>query len=607
MAGRQASILPRSGREDSRRLIRIDDGPRDQCGVIGLMLEPEQSASRPIVDGLRALQHRGQSSTGVTTLQMAKTESGIVLDAALHTRILKGLAHRFYGATTIPDEGNGGRNGHRYNLLDEVLVGSAGIGHVRYCTAGSAEVVDAQPVARRINDAFEMSFSFNGNVANMIEIKERLAPDHEFRGNGDGEVLAVILASELRRHGNLEKAFAALQNQVDGAYSIVVITTRGELAAFRDQYGFRPLNLGRSEDGHYMFASETVALDKLGYGYTRPVKPGEMVLVTDDGKSIASWHIGEQKQPKFCQFEPVYFSMPNSDFEGVRISDVRFRLGEELARAHFSWLIDAPPEVKTSYVIIPVPETSRNAASGMSNVLGILVREGLLKNRYPKRGEDRNFIKQPGAERTNGASEKFSPDAAVIAGKNLILVEDSIVRGDTMTGIAEMARRSGAKSVAVCVTEPEIKYPCFYGIDIANRNELIAAKLAGPEAVKKRLGVDDVFFITLEQLRRAIGLGDKICTGCLTGDYPTPKARELSKLMLGPGFTGRYTEVKTEQIRAWASRPRKQRQKPDDSRPSDWRQEKDDGDDRGQTEVLLDEEPAHDAVGVYRHEEVSTR
>ena len=485
------------------------DTPRDHCGIVGVSLETG-AASYKIHDALFALQHRGQDSAGIATFSTDNGGGG-----GMRSRVLKGLVEQF---------------DRRRGSLDE-LRGSMGIGHVRYCTAGSTGVADAQPVRVKAGDE-EIALAFNGNVANVQQLRDMLRGERRFNGNGDGEVLAALLASHLRRGRDIEQAFGELAKQVDGAYSIVALTSRGELAAFRDPHGIRPFSIGR-KGGGVMFSSESVALDANGFERWRDMKPGEMALVSLQGSAqSAEFRQVATADAAHCMFEFVYFSRPDSVMEGRSVSAVRRRLGEELARTYASGA--------RADLIVPVPDTSRTAAEGISEVMGLPIREGLIKNRYIHR----TFILPTQEERRNGVRLKLNADAEVVRGRDIILVDDSIVRGTTIKDIVQQLRRAGAGRIEVWITSPPLVSPCFYGIDISNHNELMASHRTSTEELAARIGADRLCYQTMEGLKRAIGLGDGICTGCLNGVYVTPAAQRLSDMALGLNINGRITENK---------------------------------------------------------------
>jgi len=341
----------------------------------------------------------------------------------------------------------------------------------------------------------------------------------------DSEIILHLLAEELSRTKDIVKAVSACMSKFEGAYSVVIQTGEGELIAFRDPLGFRPLCYGRNEN-YIIFASESVALDMNKIYEINYVKPGELIIVKD-GK-IEKNQIVEPKSLAHCMFEYVYFSRADSILDGKGVYDVRVELGRNLAR---TYKIDAD-------VIIPVPDTSRSAVEGISEISGIPVSEGLIKNRYVYR----TFIMSNQQSRRDAVASKLNTIKSVIQGKRIILVDDSIVRGTTIKKVVEIIRRAGAKEIHLMITCPPIVSPCFYGIDMSTHKELIAANMSISE-IAKEVGVDGLYYQTIENLEKAIGLSGNLCTACLTGKYPTPTAQMISDEMKGRESKGRYYEM----------------------------------------------------------------
>ena len=487
---------------------------KEHCGVAAISINTEH-ATGAIYNSLLALQHRGQDSAGIAMLidrdgTQSKLEgigsSGEENMHEIRIKLVKGLVSNF-----------------RESWLGD-MKSRVGVGHVRYCTAGSPGLDDAQPVL--INcDNLRIALAFNGNVANVKELRKILEADHDFIGDGDGEILAALFAVQMKKEKSIEKAFTAIHEKVDGAYSIAVVTSDGDLAAYRDQYGIRPLSIGISDEG-VMFASESVALRVNGFDAVRSLKPGELVIVKDG--SVESRQIASLPSASHCMFEYVYFSRPDSILDGVPVSDVRYRLGMALARRN----------VADVDVIVPVPDTSRSAAEGIGAVTGIPVREGLIKNRYI----GRTFIMPTQEQRERAVRIKLNPVASVLDGKRVLLVDDSLVRGTTLRNIVAEVRSAGAKSVDVWITCPPIISPCFYGVDMSNHKQLAAANM-GVEEIRRSIGADHLVYQRIEELKEAIGLGENICAGCLTGKYPTPLAQRLSEKSKSMPLVGRYTEL----------------------------------------------------------------
>ncbi|MCW6159918.1 MAG: amidophosphoribosyltransferase [Candidatus Micrarchaeales archaeon] len=471
------------------------DTPKEHCGVVAVATAKED-AMPYIHNGLVAEQHRGQDSFGIALLDKKGFHVEIKMGLVSELPALKGIDGRF------------------------------GIGHVRYTTAGVPNIKDSQPNKARCR-GLEIVTAFNGNVANVMRLKEKLRREYSFAGNGDGEVIATLIASYLDKGMDLESAIVTAQRDIDGAYSVVLLTSRGKLAAFRDPHGLRPLSFGR-KGSSIMFASESVALDANGFTSIESVRPGELITVSNG--NVTRRQMAAGKPTAHCMFEFVYFSRPDSVLEGQSVYNARFRLGIELAKTCST---DAD-------IIVPVPDTARPAAEGMHEVTGIPVREGLMKNRYI----GRTFILPSQGERERAVKIKLNPIPAVVSGKKIVLVDDSLVRGTTLRNLVSELRRAGARKVEVWLTCPPIISPCFYGIDMSNHNELAAAKMSVDE-IEAQIGADALRYQTIDGLKKALGLGNDICTGCLTAKYPTKLANMLAKELSKSDIKGRYFEQKS--------------------------------------------------------------
>jgi len=470
---------------------------KESCGVVGAFRR-DGDATRNICLGLLALQHRGQEACGIYTLGGNQ----------FHHRKQMGLvgnAEAFDG-----------------------LRGQLGIGHVRYSTVGQpadeSTITDPQKVEDFAQPYFSdrpkggIALCHNGNLVNFPSLC------HDLRSNGtflsatcDAEVMLKILANELSEKGDLEKAVRSCMGKFEGAYSVVALTGKGELIAFRDPNGFRPLCFGEN-NGLLMFASETVALDINGIHNYSNVKPGELVIVRE-GEPPVRRQLLDQRNHSHCMFEYVYFSRPDSTIDEKDVYSVRIRLGKNLAHTY-----------KThADVIVPVPDTARPAAEGISRETGIPVLEGLIKNRYI----GRTFIMPRQEGRDNAVRLKLNAVRAVVRDKNILLVDDSIVRGTTMRKIVGLLKEAGASRVEVWVTCPPIKSPCFYGIDMPTHAELIASNKS-VEEIRQIVGADELCYQTIDGLLDAIGLPrQKTCLACLTGTYPTPLAQNIANHMRG--------------------------------------------------------------------------
>jgi amidophosphoribosyltransferase len=447
------------------------DGPRDECGVFGLYA-PESDVSRLAYFGLYALQHRGQESAGIATAEDGQIMA--VRDLGLVSQVFDEQKLR-------------------------ALTGEAAVGHVRYSTTGSSAWENAQPIYRQ--GRHDVALAHNGNLINAVDLHAEMREQGvTFSSTSDSEIIAAMLANH--EADTIQEAIADVVPRLEGAFSTVVLTNDG-VFAFRDPAGLRPLALGRIGE-RYVVASETCALDIVGAEILREVLPGEMVGLTEDG--IETQIVANGQRPAFCVFEHIYFARPDSIMEGTRTQVARRRMGEILAR-------EAPVNAD---VVIAVPDSGNPAAGGFSTQSGIARDDGLIKNRYVAR----TFI-QPGQElRKHGLKMKFNPMPEVIAGKRVVVVDDSIVRGNTTRHLVKMLREAGATEVHLRISAPPIRFPCHYGIDMSTPQEMIAHGRTVDE-VAAELGADSLAYLSLEGLYEAIGATrDTHCDACFTGDYP---------------------------------------------------------------------------------------
>lgn len=455
---------------------RSSDRPHEACGVCGLFA-PGQQAARPTFFALYALQHRGQESAGIATSdgQTAHVHKGLGLVAQVFTE----------------------ENLH-------LLRGHLAIGHTRYSTMGAPRLRNAQPYL--IETALgPLGVAHNGNLTNAPALRRDLLQ----RGVGlssstDSEVITQMLAGAPGQRW--EERLSALIQQAEGAYSLAIVTRRA-IYAVRDPWGFRPLCLGRLNETGWMVASESCALATVGATFLREVEPGEIVRL--DERGITSWpgSLGREGRA-LCIFEYIYFARPDSLLEGRSIHQVRCRLGALLAREH-------PIEAD---LVIGVPDSATSHAIGYAQTSGIPFGEGLIKNRYI----GRTFIQPDDRLRRMGVAIKFNPLPDILRGKRVILVDDSIVRGNTSGPIIALLRQAGVTEVHMRVASPPIRHPCFMGVDMARREELIASRL-DVEAIGRHLGVDSLAYLSLEGLLEAVGRGRTgYCLACFTGEYPVP-------------------------------------------------------------------------------------
>jgi amidophosphoribosyltransferase len=456
----------------------LRDGPRDECGVFGIY-SPGSDVARLTYFALYALQHRGQESAGIATS---------AVDGSILAIRDQGLVSQVF------DE----------HMLRS-LVGDLAIGHVRYSTTGSSAWENTQPIVR--DDNRTIALAHNGNLINAVELHAELrGKDVPFSSTSDSEIIAALIATHPAER--VEDAVADVLPRLQGAFSTVIMT-RTKVVAFRDPQGLRPLAIGKmpSEDGKrevYCVASESCAFDLIGATYVRPVEPGEMVTLDKDGLH-SRMVLGGQRRA-FCVFEHIYFARPDSLMGGQRLQVSRARMGENL------WH-EAPVDAD---LVIPVPDSGNAAARGVARASGLPTDDGFIKNRYVAR----TFI-QPGQQlRKHGLRLKFNPLPEVVGGKRLVVVDDSIVRGNTTRQIVQMLRDAGAKEVHLRITAPPIKHPCYYGIDMSTREEMIAHNRTTAE-VAAEVHADSLHYLSLEGVYEAIrGQREQHCDACFTGEYP---------------------------------------------------------------------------------------
>ncbi|HEX4466676.1 MAG TPA: amidophosphoribosyltransferase [Solirubrobacteraceae bacterium] len=458
------------------------DGPRDECGVFGLYA-PGHEVSRLSYFALYALQHRGQESAGIA----AADHGGHII-----TRRELGLVNQVFSENDL-----------------RTLAGELAIGHVRYSTTGSNAWENSQPVQRSegMNGSRrEVALAHNGNLINALELHdELLARGVTFSSTSDSEIIAAMIATHPAER--VEDAIAEVLPQLRGAFSTVVMT-KDRIVAFRDPHGLRPLSIGAldSPDGEvrYCVASESCAFDIIGARFIRDVEPGEVVTMGEDG--LQSRVVAGGQRRSFCVFEYIYFARPDSRMNDQVLQVARGRMGELL------WH-EAPVEAD---LVIAVPDSGNPAARGLARAAGLPQDDGFVKNRYVAR----TFI-QPGQElRKHGLRLKFNPLPEVIAGKRLIVVDDSIVRGNTTRQIVQMLRDAGAAEIHMRISAPPIKHPCHYGIDMSTREEMIAHGRTTDE-VAAELGCDSLHYLSLEGVYEAVrGERGTHCDACFSGEYP---------------------------------------------------------------------------------------
>ncbi len=474
----------------------LDDHFHDECGVFGVFGHPE--ASNLAYLGLYALQHRGQESAGIVSSDGKE----------LHVHRAMGEVEEIFQPSVLAQ-----------------LPGSLAIGHTRYSTAGDKALLNAQPIMIDCNKG-KVALGHNGNLTNAAEWRRKL--EHRgsiFQTNSDTEVIVHLIARSQAR--NLSGALGDALNQVEGAYSLLVLT-QDELYAVRDPRGFRPLVLGKlTTPGGFvswLVASETCAFDLLNAQCVREIEPGEMVRISKSG--IESIRFAPEKQLQQCIFEHVYFSRPDSIIFGRSVNESREMLGRLLAQEH---PVDAD-------IVVPVPDSGVPAAVGYSLESKIPFRMGLIRNHYI----GRTFIEPSQAIRNFGVKLKLNPIRGLIEGKRVILVDDSIVRGTTSRKIVRMVREVGAKEVHVRISCPPTISPCYYGVDTPTREELIASSNT-PEEICKFLGADSLGYVSLPALRRAVSdTAGRFCTSCYTGVYPTDLVQLEVRESVANGKSGEH-------------------------------------------------------------------
>ncbi|MBK8183753.1 MAG: amidophosphoribosyltransferase [Candidatus Competibacteraceae bacterium] len=465
------------------------------CGIIGIA--GRAPVNQSLFDGLTVLQHRGQDAAGIVTCD----------DGRLFLRKDNGLVRDVI------------RTRHMLNLH-----GNIGIGHVRYPTAGSSASAEAQPFY--VNSPFGITLAHNGNLTNSAELKDELFRSdlRHINTTSDSEILLNVFAHELQQRSKLSvdaedifAAVAAVHRRVRGAYAAVVLIVGFGLVAFRDPNGIRPLVFGRRETEagmEYMVASESVALDVLDFRRVRDVAPGEVVLFDLDGR-IQSRQCADHPNYSPCIFEFVYLARPDSIIDQVSVHKARLRMGEYLAEK----ILRVWPEQDID-VVIPIPDTSRTAALQMASILGLKYREGFIKNRYIAR----TFIMPGQKTRKKSVRQKLNPIDLEFRGKNVLLVDDSIVRGTTSEQIIQMAREAGARRVYFASAAPPVRYPNVYGIDMPAARELIAHGRS-EEEIARAIGADYLIFQDLPDLEEAVRRGNprlqRFDSSCFTGEYVT--------------------------------------------------------------------------------------
>jgi amidophosphoribosyltransferase len=471
------------------------------CGIVGVV--SKSNANQALYDALTILQHRGQDAAGIVTSQddrfFLRKDNGLVRDV-FRTRHMQRLQ------------------------------GHIGIGHVRYPTAGTSSSAEAQPFY--VNSPYGITLAHNGNLTNTIELADGLLKSdlRHINTNSDSEILLNVFAHELQKQGKLVPTYKEIFNAVrnvhrrcKGAYAVVAMITGYGIVAFRDPHGIRPVCFGRHDTTtgpEYMVASESVALSALGFGEIEDIKPGEAIYIESDG-TLHREQCADKPQLNPCIFELVYFARPDSIIDGISVYKARLRMGEKLAQK----LLRLRPDHDID-VVMPIPDTSRTSALQMALEMGVKYREGFIKNRYI----GRTFIMPGQSERKKSVKQKLNPIGLEFRGKNVLLVDDSIVRGTTCDEIVQMARDAGAKKVYFASAAPAVRFPNVYGIDMPAASELIAHNRSEQE-IENLIGADWLIYQDLQDLVDCAleGNGDieqfdcSVFDGCYVTDDITPE------------------------------------------------------------------------------------
>ncbi|WP_220750859.1 amidophosphoribosyltransferase [Apilactobacillus xinyiensis] len=456
----------------------------EECGLFGIWGSNVDETAGLIHDGLHSLQHRGQEGAGI-----------VVTDDEYHIHRHRGLG---LVSQVFADS----------HVFDD-LKGNIGIGHVRYATAGSHGIKNIQPFTFHLDDFTDFSLAHNGNLTNADTLKSILkAKGASFNSDSDSEILGQLIkmSKQVKFIDRLKEAL----RQIKGGFAFI-LSTGNELIAALDPNGFRPLVIGRRNDGSYVVCSETCALDQVNATYIRDVKPGEVVIINQNG--ITNDYFTKETHLSICSMEYIYFARPDSIIHNVSVHEARMRMGALCAKEN----------PIAADVVIGVPNSSLSAALGYSQGSGIPYDMGMIKSQYVAR----TFIEPTQKKRERGVSMKLSVVRSVVKGKKVVLVDDSIVRGTTSKYIVRLLKDAGAKEVHVRIASPALRFPCFYGIDIQTTEELIAANHTVNE-IKDIIGADSLGYLSVASLVKAINLkndhgeGSGLCTSYFDGQYPTP-------------------------------------------------------------------------------------
>ena len=455
------------------------------CGIFGIYSFLNNDVASKIYYGLYALQHRGQEGSGIATFNGEK----------IHSHKGLGLVPEIY----------------TNEILSE-LHGSVGIGHVRYSTTGDTCIENCQPFVVS-SSVGSLSIVHNGDIVNSDKLKVQLEKlGHIFVSSTDSEVIAHLLVKELLKTNDIVEAIINISKELIGSYAIIIMHNN-KLIAVRGPNGFKPLCVGKDEDGSMYVSSESCGLDVINAKLIRDVKPGEILVI--DGNGMESYNMMPENKkliPSSCMFEYVYFARPDSIIDGVNVYDVRRNIGKILAK-------EQPCDAE---IVVPVPDSGITSAMGYSEEANIPYYEGLIKNRYV----GRTFIIPSQEARVLAVRLKLNPIKHLIKDKKVVLIDDSIVRGTTSKRLIDLVKKAGAKEVHLRVGSPKITSPCFYGIDMPTKEELIGSSKT-VEEIREYITADSLGYLSIDGLINAIGRND-LCFACLTGNYPTDVSNKLN-------------------------------------------------------------------------------
>ncbi|MHD0319223.1 amidophosphoribosyltransferase [Fusobacterium sp. THCT1E2] len=453
-------------------MMLAKDKMEEECGVFGVYSKTQKEVSQLTYYALYALQHRGQESAGITVSNNGEliTYKGMGLTADVFTQ----------------------------ETLNN-LQGNAAIGHVRYSTTGESKIENAQPLESRFKLG-QIAVAHNGNLTNTKVIRELLEDGGAtFTSTTDSEVIIKMVARKAMN--GFEEAIRSTVGAIKGAYALVILADN-KLIGVRDPYGIRPLCLGMNDEGDYFLASESCAIDSIGGHLIRDIEAGEMVIIDETG--VKSIRYAENNKVAPCSFEHIYFARPDSIIDGINVYEARVKAGRLLAK---QMKIEAD-------IVIGVPDSGIPAAIGYAEESGIPYAMGLIKNKYI----GRTFIKPTQALREQAVMVKLNPLRVQLEGKRVVIIDDSLVRGTTSKILIDLIRRAGAKEVHFRSASPAVKYSCFYGIDTAHREELIAARMTVDE-IRKEINADTLDYLSMDNMIRSLNCKD-YCVGCFSGEYP---------------------------------------------------------------------------------------